>query len=133
VGPLNFNFPVPAQVTWTNETTLASGVAIDRTQPLTITWTGGDANGYVDIEGSGQVGPQNNPAFTTYFDCSAPTSARSFTIPPAILLSIPTGLNAGTGIQVSTYAFAPTLPAISGFDVGIDGSEFQASAPVLFK
>ena len=133
VGPLSFNFTPPAQVTWTNETALASGVAIDRTQPLTVTWTGGDANGYVDIQGQGQVGPQNNPAFTTYFDCSAPTSAGSFTIPPAILLSLPTGLNAGTGIQVSTYAFAPTLPAISGFDVGIDTSEFQTSAPVVFK
>ena len=51
VGPLNFNFPIPAQVTWTNEVSLSSGPPIDRTQALLITWTGGDANGFVDIQG----------------------------------------------------------------------------------
>jgi uncharacterized protein (TIGR03437 family) len=133
VRPLNFNFPIPAKVTWTNQTILASGVPIDRTQPLTITWTGGDANGYVDIEGFAAVGVSNNPAYTAYFDCAAPTSAGSFAIPPSILLGLPTGLAANAGIQVSTYSFPLTLPSISGFDIGVNTSEFQNTIPVIFK
>ncbi|MGD1069665.1 MAG: hypothetical protein ABSB15_05950 [Bryobacteraceae bacterium] len=133
VGPVSFNFPVPASINWTNETNLASGVPIDRTQPLTITWTGGDSNGYVDIQTTGQVGLSGSPAYTSYFDCSAPTSAGSFTIPPSILASMPTGLNAQAGIQVSTYSFPLTLPAVAGFDAGINSSELQNNIPVIFK
>ena len=133
VGSVSFNFPVPAAINWTNQTILASGVPIDRTQPLTITWTGGDANGYVDIQVAGQVGLSGSPAYTSYFDCSAPTAAGSFTIPPAILASMPTGLNAQAGIQVSTYSFPLTLPAVAGFDAGINSSELQNNIPVIFK
>jgi hypothetical protein len=133
VGPLNFNFPIPAQVTWTNQTSLSTGAAIDHTQPLTITWAGGDSNGYVDIQGEGQIGPSNAPTYTSYFHCSAPTSAGSFSIPPAAMSGIPTGANAFAGLQVSTNAFPLTLPAISGFDVGVDASSFQTVIPVIFK
>ena len=133
VGPVSFNFPVPAAINWTNQTILASGVPIDRTQPLTITWTGGDANGYVDIQTTGQVGLSGSPAYTSYFECSAPTSAGSFTIPPSIVASMPTGLNASAGIQVSTYSYPLTLPAVSGFDAGINSSELQNNIPVIFK
>ena len=133
MGPINFSFPIPAQVTWTNEISLSSGPPIDRTQGLLITWTGGDANGYVDIQGQAQIGPAQNPTFSVYFDCSAPTSAAQFMIPPAILLAMPTGANAFAGIQVSTVSFPGSVPAVSGFTAAVDSSEFQVEAPVIFK
>jgi hypothetical protein len=133
VGPLNFSFSIPAQVAWTNELNLSSGPPIDRTQGLLITWTGGDANGYVDIYGQAQIGPMQNPTFSVYFDCSAPTSAGQFMIPPSTLLAMPTGANAFASIQVSTVPFTATVPAVAGFDAAVDASEFSVQAPVIFQ
>ena len=103
VGPLSFNFPVPPPVTWTNQSTI-SGSAIDRTQPLTITWSGGDSNGYVDIQGFSQVFSVLSGQYIVGFQCSAPESAGQFTIPPSILLGMPGG-NVFGNIQVSTVRF----------------------------
>jgi uncharacterized protein (TIGR03437 family) len=133
VGSFTFPFTVLQPVTWTNELTLSSGSAIDRTQPLTITWQGGDANGYVDIQGYAQLGPANSPTFTVGFDCASPETSGSFTIPPSVLLAMPTGANAFAGIQVSTYALPYALPAISGFDATLNVTEFQVNAPLIFK
>jgi uncharacterized protein (TIGR03437 family) len=133
VGPVNFSFPIPAQVTWTNEISLSNGPPIDRTQGLLITWTGGDTNGFVDIQGQGQIGPAQNPTFSYYFDCSAPTAVSQLMISPSILLPMPTGPNAFASIQVSTVSFPGSVPAVSGFDAAVDNSEFQVSAPVVFK
>jgi hypothetical protein len=133
VGPLSFSFPIPAQVTWTNETSLSSGPPIDRTQPLVITWSGGDANGFVDIAGQGQIGPSQNPTFSYYFDCAAPTAPGQFTIYPSTLLPMPTGANAFAGIQVGTVAFPASVPAVPGFDAAVDSSQFAVQAPVIFK
>jgi uncharacterized protein (TIGR03437 family) len=133
VGPLNFNFPVASQVIWTNEIAVATAV-IDRTQPLTITWSGGDANGFVDITGQTQLGPAAAPTFTTYFDCAAPSSAGTFTIPPAILLSMVPGPSGYGSIQVSTETFPYTSTvSIPGFYGFVDNSAFQELAPVIFK
>jgi uncharacterized protein (TIGR03437 family) len=124
VGPLNFNFTVPAQVDWTNQTTL-TGSQIDRTQPLTITWSGGDSNGYVDIQGNAQSG-----MYVVGFECAAPTAAGEFTIPPSILLGIPPGSG---GLQVTTSAIPSSFGAIAGFDATSNQSAFQTSVPVTFK
>jgi uncharacterized protein (TIGR03437 family) len=134
VSPLNFNFPVAAQVTWTNEVALATGNAIPRSKALTITWTGGDANGFVDILGQAQIGPSQNPTFTFYFDCSAPTAAGQFIIYPSTLLAMPAGVNTFASIQVSTVDYpVPSNVSVTGFDVFVDDSAFQVSAPALFQ
>lgn len=132
VGPITFTFPIPAQVTWTNEISLSAGPPIDRTQGLTITWSGGDPNGFVDIAGQARVGSGQN-VFSVYFDCSTPTSGGQFTIPPAILLAFPTGANAFAGIQVSTVSFPASPQSVAGFDAVLDTAEFQVQAPVIFK
>jgi uncharacterized protein (TIGR03437 family) len=132
VGPSNFSFTMPAKVTWTNQNNL-SGNPIDRTQPLTITWSGGDSNGYVDIVGTGQTGPAGAPAFTSYFQCAAPTAGGSFTIPAAVLQGLPAGPGAYSSLQVSTNTMVLTLPAITGFDAGVNNSQFQTNVPVIFK
>jgi hypothetical protein len=89
IGPLSFNFTVPAQVNWTNQTTL-TGSQIDRTKPLNVTWSGGDSTGYVDIQGNAQSG-----MYDVGFECAAPTAAGEFTIPSYILLAIPPGTGGG--------------------------------------
>ncbi|HWE52276.1 MAG TPA: hypothetical protein VG273_20950 [Bryobacteraceae bacterium] len=129
LGPQNFTFTLPQQVTWTNMSAI-TGSAVDRTQGLKVTWSGGDANGYVDI----LVQAQNSTGtFQSYIDCAAKTSDGQFTIPPSALLAMPTGTTALASVQVSTYAFPFTLGTIPGFDVALDTSEFQTQTPVVFK
>jgi hypothetical protein len=114
---------------------IGSNVTVNRAQPLTITWSGGDANGYVDIEGSAQGGPSNG--YTVSFDCAAPTTAGHFTIPPSILMAMPPGPNAMANIQVSTFAYPFTLGTASGvipgFDAALNLAELQTSVVVIFQ
>lgn len=130
VGPLTFNFPVPQPITWTNQAAMYSG-QIDRTQPLTITWTGGDANGYVDIQATSAA--QAIGGYQVVIECAAPTSAGQFTIPPSMLLAMGTGTSANARIQVSTYAMPYSLGTVPGFDLALDASQFQVQVPVVFK
>ena len=93
VGPLNFSFPVPQQVTWSNETSLFNSTIV-RTKPLTITWTGGDSNGYVDILGSTGVG-----IYYVGPEMHRPRPLRgSLTIPSSVLLSMRHG-HPGGGLR----------------------------------
>ncbi len=77
--------------TW-NQSILANPIPLN--QPLTITWTGGDPNGFVEITGisSSYVGSGTPSAATpgVVFECMAPTSAGSFTVPPFVLAALPT-------------------------------------------
>jgi uncharacterized protein (TIGR03437 family) len=123
VGPLSFTFPVPQQVTWSQAAVYSS--PIDRTQPFTITWSGGDSNGYVDIQGYAGVGTYN-----VSFECAAPTSAGQFTIPSSIMLAMPTGQGQ---VQVNTFPLTVNLGAVPGLDVALDFSEYHTSVPVMFK
>ena len=91
VGALSTSITVPssdASFAWTMPTG-----AIPLSSPLTITWTGGNPSGYVDITAiSSTLASGITPAATTpgiLVECIAPTSAGSFTIPTYVLASLP--------------------------------------------
>ena len=137
VGPLSFRLPVPQPITWTNRDSLIGGT-IDRTQPLTITWSGGDSNGYVDIQGyTFSAAPlsfaDQNGFFFVGFECSAPVAAGQFSIPPSILLGMPPNPSPSSNLQVSTFALPNLLGNVPGFDIGVTDSRFQTQIPVGFK
>ena len=48
VNGLNLTLPVPQPVTW------SAPPSASRSNPMTISWSGGDSNGYVDIQATGQ-------------------------------------------------------------------------------
>jgi uncharacterized protein (TIGR03437 family) len=84
---------------WTNQNTITSA-AIPRDTPLTITWTGGDTDGFVDITAiastlsSGTTPPTVGPnkAYVTpgiLVECIAPASAGKFEIPIYVLQALP--------------------------------------------
>jgi uncharacterized protein (TIGR03437 family) len=52
VGPFSFNITMPAAFTWTNASQIT---AIPRSQPLTVTWSGGDPNADVFVIGNSSV------------------------------------------------------------------------------
>jgi uncharacterized protein (TIGR03437 family) len=131
VGPLSFNFTVPQPVAWMNRGS-TNGNTINRASPYTILWSGGDSNGYVDIQGYTQAGSALSGTYFVGFECSAPVSAGQFTIPPSILMAMPGNNTPGT-IQVSTYAVPNTLGKVPGFDAAVSGAQFQDYVQVLFK
>jgi len=129
VGPLNFLFSIPQPIVWTNQASLI-GSTIDRTKGLTITWTGGDANGYVDIQG---FAANATGTYLVGYDCSAPISAGSFTIPPSALLHMPAGASAMATLQVSTFSLPFTTGAVKGFDSVGNFSQLQTVIPIVYK
>jgi hypothetical protein len=97
----------------------------------TVNWTGGDANGYVDIEGYAQVVGQSGVYFVG-FECAAPNSAGTFTVPASILLSLPGG-NIFGSIQVSTYSIPTIFPNVAGLNGAVEVFQFHTSVPVVFQ
>lgn len=83
VPSFSTSFTMPAGVTWTNRDQVAT---FSRTQPLTLNWTGGSAGQTISIVGGVADLPTNSSAL---FHCTALPGATSFTVPPAILSTLP--------------------------------------------
>jgi hypothetical protein len=116
VQPPTHTITLPQPFHWNEQTTIRE---IDRTQPVTLTWTGGDANTYVVVTGLAM-----DPASVyTQFACTAPTSAGAITIPRDILASmIPSFVNPGSTVptgQLFMYNYVlPQKFTASGVDSG---------------
>ena len=120
IGPINTSFKLPAPLTWTNA---ASVSTINRANGQTITWTGGDPAGTVQITGSSVV-VSGTSSSTALFTCNAPVSAGQFTIPPVVLLPLPAtpagGLTSVSSGTIGIYSFStPTTFTVPGIDLGL--------------
>jgi uncharacterized protein (TIGR03437 family) len=119
----SLSIPSP-QFAWTNQGQITS---VDRTKGVTVNWTGGDPSGYVKI--IGYVYP--DPYDTAWFTCYARVPDGSFTVPPSVLLAIPTSAsNSPSHIQDSLGVIATSLPVqfrAGGLDLGIASSDVNAS------
>lgn len=118
VPPFNaaLNFPNP--LFWTNQSTAST---ITRAQGVTVNWTGGDSDTYVQIAGSAST-----VGVTVFFTCDAPVGAQTFTVPPAVLLALPA---ASGGIAVNNFTL-PTSFSAAGLDFGFatsDASVFEST------
>ena len=116
-----------AAFSWTNESTVTAG-AIPRDTPLTITWTGGDTNGFVDITAisstlqTGSTPQTNTPGILV--ECIAPASAGTFTVPTYVLQSLPSTVGSTALVPpgellvgpASAAATTPTASLPSGLD-----------------
>ena len=106
---------VGASVLWTNKSAINT---IDRSQPLTITWSGGPdggsvvLGGYVNSDRVGLVG----------FVCTEAASAGSFTIPSFMLSTLPAAATGG-GMFISPHPLSRQV-TIPGIDLAyfMDGS-----------
>ncbi|HLH00567.1 MAG TPA: hypothetical protein VKX49_29955 [Bryobacteraceae bacterium] len=74
---------VPAALSWTNRDQITT---VDRTVPLTITWSGVPAGQQVEILGVASDLPTNSSAV---FFCVVPSGATSFSVPPEALSALP--------------------------------------------
>lgn len=110
VNAFSATLNVAGNLVWTNKAAIST---VDRSQSLTIAWTGGTSPGYVLIGGyvnGGQVG----------FVCSEDVTKGSFTIPSFILSTLPA---ASGGMFVSLNPLSQQI-SIPGVDLAyfMDGS-----------
>ncbi len=121
VGSFKASVNFQGPLTWTNQKSLAT---VTRSQGATITWTGGFANGDVQVEGEtgGQLG-------TVRFYCHAPSSAGQIVVPPSIMMAVAPG----PGDIVVTNTTAPTPITASGLDVGFAVGTAITQLQITFK
>ena len=97
---------------------------MNRSQGVTLTWTGGAPNSYVLISG-GSSSPQtaSQPVLGAGFFCYAPVSAGQFTVPSPILLQMPIGAGS-LALENST---TPVPFSASGLIYGYGFAAFYSS------
>jgi uncharacterized protein (TIGR03437 family) len=122
VGPFTTPINVPPPLVWSN---IGSITVIDRFQPLTITWTGGDPAGVVTIQGGYPLVVTPTETVLAQITCTAPVPAQQFTIPPSALMALPP-------LPVSTTS-APQFQLIGQRNFlftapGLDGGVISAQA-----
>jgi uncharacterized protein (TIGR03437 family) len=109
-------------ITWTNPDV---AVAIDRTQPLTVMWTGGNTGMHSSTFILGSV---NTPLRGRGFTCLTTADAGQFTVPSYILSALPTGIG---GMVLQNNVQTP-MPA-QGIDIGVAGTTVSYSVSGTFK
>ena len=115
IGPFTVPLTVGAPIVWSNKASISY---IDRTQPLTITWSGGPASGHVLIGGSAQLSGSS-----AAFVCVQEAARGQFTIPAAVLSSLP------ASDAKDSYIFVGPHPLGSGLSVpGLDLIYFANAA-----
>ena len=117
---------IAAPVTWSSATSSISTVT--RSNGLTVSWTGGAAGTHVDITGISLAAVNGTtPNYLAgFFSCRAPTEAGTFTVPPAVLLSLPPsstitedGVTISTSILLLSNFAAPVNFTAPHLDVGL--------------
>ncbi len=141
VGGFTTSITVPPPLVWTNPP--AGNTPVARASGLTVNWSGGDPYGVVFIGGQGFIltAPGSNTVFAgVQFQCSARASAGTFTIPPAVLLTLPpqpANPQGARPVGGFMYLWADTPPVTftaSGIDVGTAFYEYSgAGVPVAFQ
>jgi hypothetical protein len=88
---------------------------VDRTQPLQITWTGGDPNGQVEVVGSSQT---DNSGASVSFVCYAKDSDLQLSVPSAILSLLP--VSGTIGGTPAGFISVGTQNSVTGTANGLD-------------
>ncbi len=108
VGPFTATVTIPASPTLVSP---VNNATVLRSGGMTVTWTGG-GSGNVVMEVTGCTDNSCNTGAVAA--CSAPASTGTFTIPPFVLLALPTG---NAGFAFSTQAEAAFTA--TGLNLGI--------------
>ncbi len=126
VGPFTakFTLPSPFGLTWTNR---AQTETVDRTQPLTLNWTGAPSGQQVIIFGAGVDVPTNT---TAMFVCLASSASSSFTVPSQILANIPAART--NLLQSKGVVYVGALPVSSPVSFTANGLDAGAILPGAF-
>lgn len=135
VGAFTASLQLTSPLVWSN----MSGIStVTRANGLTVDWTGGDPGTYVGINGFsyGAVGGSDTNFVVGSFACQAPTSAGSFTVPSAVLLSLPQSATVD-GTTFSTLSVsnvtAPVTFQATGLDLGLAEAIVESTISVTYQ
>ena len=123
IGSFIGAFNIPA-FTWTNKPAGNGTLNVTRSQGLTLTWTGGDPKGYVEIQGG-----SGGNGVGAGFACIVRGGDGTFTVPPAVLLALPAG---GGRVSVQDNP-APQLFSAPGVDVAAVSLELTLASQAQFQ
>jgi hypothetical protein len=123
VGAFQGQVTAPPAIAWTNA---ASASSVNRSQGVTVTWSGGDPNGSVIISGSSTLSQGGGALFT----CTAPPSAGTFTVPATVTMALPASSSGALTVMGSS---APASFTATGIDVGLAVAASGASQPAAFQ
>jgi uncharacterized protein (TIGR03437 family) len=129
VGAVKVSITVPEPITWTNrdQTTI-----VNRSQPLTLTWSGGSSGQQIQILGENSDLRTNS---SSLFFCIAPAGATSFTVPPQVLASIsPTRTSSldSTGI-IFVISSSQSPFAAPGLKAAFASAVYKTGKTVVFQ
>lgn len=120
VGSFSGAMDVGPELLWTNRASLTS---VDRSQPLAITWTGGEPTTLVSIQGTSTV-IQGSSISSPSFVCYARNTDRQFTVPATVLSQLPASSRITAGavsiVQRGTLAIASVGAGMRLRATGID-------------
>jgi uncharacterized protein (TIGR03437 family) len=118
------SFTVATSLVWSNRTAVST---IDRTQPLTVTWSGGPETGHVLIGGWSR-GTESAAAFA----CVEETRKGSFTIPAIMLMELPASDSHESYMFVAPHFFDNPV-SIQGLDLAYMVNASSDYAQVAFR
>ncbi|HEY4363009.1 MAG TPA: hypothetical protein VGN17_18715 [Bryobacteraceae bacterium] len=118
VGTVTASVQAANPLVWNEQTTLT---AVSRSQPLTVSWTGGVPGGFVLIQGGTFAGPTGD-VFTS-FGCTEAVEAGHYTVPRDVMASMVASmvtppLNLPTGSLTVQSFTSPARFTAAGLDLG---------------
>jgi uncharacterized protein (TIGR03437 family) len=129
VPKFSAQFTIPTMPTMTSPTPDAPNpTTVTRSNGLTVTWTGGQANEIIQLEGFNAT--DNTYNVGADFLCSVPAAAGTFTIPPSVLLAMPAG--SFGGLELRSFVTPVSLTG-TGLTVAFINAWYGSFAPLNFK
>jgi uncharacterized protein (TIGR03437 family) len=125
VGAFTATLNLTTLPVWTNQSSLST---VNRANGLTVTWTGGAPNTYVQL--FGESATDKNFTSGALFACSAPATAGTLTVPPSVLQTLPAGPNGALSFSLDA---TPTTFTASGLDLGFVTSNRETVILVTFQ
>lgn len=129
VGAVKVSIQLPSPFNWTNRDQLTT---VDRTQPLTLSWSGAPNGETMEIFGENSDLATNSSAA---FYCVAPAGATSFTVPPQVLGFIPATRPNPLGSTSIIFLISSTTSAFTaqGLNVGVAAATYKTGKTVVFQ
>jgi uncharacterized protein (TIGR03437 family) len=110
VGAFSAPFTIPTPPALTSPSS-GPNIAVTRATGLTVTWSGGTANSLVQVQGENAT--DNTGATGAAFNCSALGNAGTITVPPSVLLALPSGPFGGWDFIPNIITTPFSAPGIS--------------------
>jgi hypothetical protein len=130
VGAFSLNVTNPKPMSWDNQDQITS---VDRSQGVTVNWSGGDPASYVQILGSSSQQLASKVTVSVTFVCSERVSAGTFSVPSYVTSALPpSAANSGGGI-LGLYSVSTQPVTIPGVDIGTFSSLSAAAKNIAFQ